>query len=267
MRAAVADYVTALHRAYLAQADTFPPAVRGAMPLLAGGPLHGRRRRGAQPAPAGDAGGARAAARAGGGGRRVAAGARLDAAVLRPRGRAGARADRRGRAGPRTPRCGRALGITTVVYHVVAQPGSGLTPHHAGHVGAGLASGHSAAARDFETIRTRVPRAGGAGRRAGRGGRTRASPARRRCWPGRSPPATRRWRRWPSAEPGPGRGAQGAAGLGGRPPSWPPEPLRDAAREPLPARSPFHARSRRERRLRANASGVRTELAVGGGGR
>ena len=29
MRAAVADYVTALHRAYLAQADTFPPAVRG----------------------------------------------------------------------------------------------------------------------------------------------------------------------------------------------------------------------------------------------
>ena len=49
-----------------------------------------------------------------------------------------------------------ALGVTTTVYHVVAQPGSGLTPHHAGHVGAGLASGHSAAARDFETIRSRV---------------------------------------------------------------------------------------------------------------
>ena len=31
MRAAVADYVTALHQAYLAQADTFPPAVRGAI--------------------------------------------------------------------------------------------------------------------------------------------------------------------------------------------------------------------------------------------
>ena len=42
------------------------------------------------------------------------------------------------------------------MYHVVAQPGSGLTPHHAGHVGSGLASGHSAAARDFETIRSRV---------------------------------------------------------------------------------------------------------------
>ena len=50
-----------------------------------------------------------------------------------------------------------ALGVTTVVYHVVAQPGSGLTPHHAGHIGAGLAAGHTAAARDFETIRTRVP--------------------------------------------------------------------------------------------------------------
>ncbi len=49
-----------------------------------------------------------------------------------------------------------ALGISTTVYHVVAQPGSGLTPHHAGHVGAGLASGDSAAARDFETIRSRV---------------------------------------------------------------------------------------------------------------
>src|SRR4051794_41944595 len=39
MRAAVADYVSALHHAYLATADTFPPAVRGAMPLLTGGPL------------------------------------------------------------------------------------------------------------------------------------------------------------------------------------------------------------------------------------
>src|SRR5688500_13739140 len=35
MRAAVAGYVAALHRAYVAQADTFPPAVRGRMPLLA----------------------------------------------------------------------------------------------------------------------------------------------------------------------------------------------------------------------------------------
>ena len=37
MRAAVAGYITALHGAYLAQANTFAPAVRGRMPLLAGG--------------------------------------------------------------------------------------------------------------------------------------------------------------------------------------------------------------------------------------
>src|ERR1700759_5447553 len=41
MRAAVARYVEEIHRAYLAQALTFPAAVRGGMPLLAPGPLTG----------------------------------------------------------------------------------------------------------------------------------------------------------------------------------------------------------------------------------
>jgi hypothetical protein len=49
-----------------------------------------------------------------------------------------------------------ALGVSTVVYHFVASPGSGLSAHNAAHVGTGLAGGHSAAARDFETIRSRV---------------------------------------------------------------------------------------------------------------
>jgi hypothetical protein len=49
-----------------------------------------------------------------------------------------------------------ALGIRTVVYHFVASPGAGLSGHQAAHVGTGLAGGHSAAARDFETIRSRV---------------------------------------------------------------------------------------------------------------
>ena len=35
----MAAYVEQVHRAYLAQADTFPPAVRGRMALLAGGEL------------------------------------------------------------------------------------------------------------------------------------------------------------------------------------------------------------------------------------
>ena len=49
-----------------------------------------------------------------------------------------------------------ALGVRTVVYHFVAEPGAGLSGHQAAHVGTGLAGGHSAAARDFETIRSRV---------------------------------------------------------------------------------------------------------------
>src|SRR5581483_4022620 len=39
MREAVAHYVSEIHRAYVAQAMTFPAAVRGGMPLLAPGPL------------------------------------------------------------------------------------------------------------------------------------------------------------------------------------------------------------------------------------
>ena len=39
MRAAVAQYVEEIHRAYVAQALTFPAAVRGRMALLAPGPL------------------------------------------------------------------------------------------------------------------------------------------------------------------------------------------------------------------------------------
>jgi hypothetical protein len=38
----------------------------------------------------------------------------------------------------------------------VAEPGAGLSAHQATHVGTGLAGGHSAVARDFETIRSRV---------------------------------------------------------------------------------------------------------------
>src|SRR4249920_3614483 len=39
MRTAVAHYVEEIHRSYVAQALTFPAAVRGRMPLLAPGPL------------------------------------------------------------------------------------------------------------------------------------------------------------------------------------------------------------------------------------
>ncbi|RTL67677.1 MAG: hypothetical protein EKK42_12675 [Pseudonocardiaceae bacterium] len=156
MRAAVADYVTALHRAYLAQADTFAPAVRGAMPLLAGGPpitvaavgvrnLHVlATREGLGPLR----------------GQEVEVPGTLDGLTWTLRFYDPVVVPSLGTLeeddGPAYEGVKAALGIGTVVYHVVAQPGSGLTPHHAGHVGSGLASGHSAAARDFETIRSRV---------------------------------------------------------------------------------------------------------------
>jgi hypothetical protein len=155
MRAAVAAYVTALHRSYLAQADTFAPAVRGAMPLLAGGPLTVA------------AVGARnlhlLATREGLGplrGQEVALDGSLpglawslrfyDPVVVPSLGLVDERE------APAYAEVKHALGLTTVAYHVVAQPGSGLTAHHAGHVGSGLAAQHSAAARDFEVIRARA---------------------------------------------------------------------------------------------------------------
>lgn len=155
MRAAVAEYVTALHRSYLAQADTFAPAVRGRMPLLTGGPLTvaavGARNlhliatheglgplRGQEVSLPGSLPGLAWSLRF------------YDPVVVPALGLVDERAE------PAYAEVKHALGLTTVVYHVVAQPGSGLTPHHAGHVGSGLASGHSSAARDFETIRSRV---------------------------------------------------------------------------------------------------------------
>ena len=156
MRAAVAEYVTALHRAYLAQADTFPPAVRGRLPLLTGSRLTvaavGARNlhllatqealgplRGPEVELSGSLPGMEWALRF------------YDPVVVPALGLIDERET------PAYAEVKHALGVTTTVYHVVAEPGSGLTPHHAGHVGAGLASGHSAVARDFETIRSRVP--------------------------------------------------------------------------------------------------------------
>ncbi len=55
--------------------------------------------------------------------------------------------------GPAGAAVRRALGLTTHLYHLIVQPGSQLTGHHAGHAGAGLAMDHIAAARDFESIR------------------------------------------------------------------------------------------------------------------
>ena len=219
MRAAVAEYVTALHRSYLAQADTFPPAVRGRDAAA-------RRRRRSRSPPSARAtctsrhpGGARAAAGPGGGARPGSLpgldwSLRFYDPVVAPAlglidERAGpAYAEVRARAGRHDGRLPRGrparLGADPAPRRARRRPGS--------------PRGHSAAARDFETIRSRVPRPRGAGRRAGRRRGSRASPGPRRCWPGRSPRTTRRVAALAEARrPGSRRGPQGPAGVGGRP--------------------------------------------------
>ncbi|HEX3337303.1 MAG TPA: hypothetical protein VHS54_12645 [Jatrophihabitans sp.] len=155
MRAAVAAYVHKIHRAYVDQAMTFACAIRGRMALINAGPftvaalgarnLHllatidslGRIR---EPE--------LAVEHAGGG---VTWQVRFcDPAVLP------SLALLNERDGPDFAQVRPALGVGTVLYHVVAQPGAGLSAHQASDVGTGLANGHSAAARDFETIRSRV---------------------------------------------------------------------------------------------------------------
>lgn len=155
MREAVARYVEEIHRAYAAQALTFPAAVRGRMPLLAPGPLtvaavgaHNLHVlatrdplgpvRGQEVELPGSVEGLSWTLRF------------FDPVVLPEL----ALIDES--AGPAFGEVRHALGVNTVVYHFVASPGSGLSAHAAAHVGTGLAGGHSAAARDFETIRSRL---------------------------------------------------------------------------------------------------------------
>ncbi len=159
MRRAVASYITEIHRSYVAQALTFPPGVQGAMPLLgattAGSELTavavGVRHlhllatvdrlgpaRGQEVTVAGEVDGLRWTLRF------------YDPVVLPGLGLIDESQ------GPAFDEVRHALGITTVVYHFTASPGAGLNAHSASHVGTGLANGHSAVARDFETIRSRV---------------------------------------------------------------------------------------------------------------
>jgi hypothetical protein len=155
MRTAVADYVGQIHRSYLSQARTFPPAVRGRLALLAGervqvaavaarnlhvlatreslGPL-----REPEVELAGEMPGLRWTVRF------------FDPVVTPELGLLDERD------GPAFGEIRHVLGIGTVVYHLTAEPGTGLTAHNAMHVGTGLANGHAAADRDFESIRHRA---------------------------------------------------------------------------------------------------------------
>jgi hypothetical protein len=151
MRTAMADYVRTVHQAYLSTAIQQPPAVRGRMKLLesdftvaAAGVqnLHVIATAEVLAAPRGqevafddEADGMHWSLRF------------YDPVVLPA---LGVIDERNGPAGDLVRR---ALGITTYLYHLIVQPGSQLTGHHAGHAGAGLANSHIAEARDFDAIR------------------------------------------------------------------------------------------------------------------
>lgn len=151
MRQAMGDYVRTVHQSYASVAELQPPAVRGRMPLL-GGPftvvaagvrnLHVVATRERLAAPVGP---------------------EVEVEEQLPRMRwtlrffdpvvlpaLGMIDESGGAAGDRVRR---ALGLSTYLYHLIVQPGSELTGHHAGHAGAGLANAHSAEARDFEEMR------------------------------------------------------------------------------------------------------------------
>lgn len=151
MRAAMADYVRQVHQAYLSTGAGQPPAVRSRMRLLGDGltvvaaaarNLHVIATD-EQLAPVSDAevvvqdelGGMAWTLRF------------LDPAVLPQLGMIDESQ------APALEQVRRVIGLATHHYHLVVQPGSQLTDHHAGHAGAGLAMDHLSEARDFETIR------------------------------------------------------------------------------------------------------------------
>lgn len=154
MREVMADYVATVHRAYLTQARMQPPAVQGRMPLLDRpftvaavgvhnlhviatsqtlGPVSGQE---VEQSDSIDG---------------LAWTLRFFDPVVIP---ALGMIDESG--GPASELVRRTLGITTHLYHLIVQPGSQLTAHHAGHAGAGLANSHIADARDFDAIRNRA---------------------------------------------------------------------------------------------------------------
>jgi hypothetical protein len=151
MREAMADYVRAVHQAYLDGASGLPPAEQARLPLLAAGDvtvlavgarnLHVIATTEALPAPQGqevelaDAVGP------------LTWRLRFFDPVIVP---ALGLVDESSEAQPQRIRD--VLGVRTVAYHLSVPPGGGLTGHHALHAGTGLAHAHAAAHRDFDSI-------------------------------------------------------------------------------------------------------------------
>lgn len=156
MRQAMADYVRALHQAYIDSVATLEPAERARLPLLAAREitvvavgarnLHVIGTVESLPDPAGPE--VTVADSVDG----VSWSLRFFDPVVVPSIGMIDEVD-----GPAYDEVKRTLGIRTVVYHLAVPPGGSLTSHHALHAGTGLGHSHAAAARDFDSIRAHAP--------------------------------------------------------------------------------------------------------------
>ena len=156
MRQAMADYVRALHQAYLDAVATLPPAERARLPLITAGRvtvaavgvrmLHVIGTVETLPAPRGP---------------EVEIADSLDDLAWTLRFFDPVVVPALGlideSQGADYDEVRRALGSRTVVYHLAVPPGGTLTAHHALHAGTGLAHAHAAAARDFDALRAHAP--------------------------------------------------------------------------------------------------------------
>ncbi|MBL6632145.1 MAG: hypothetical protein ISP31_06515 [Candidatus Nanopelagicales bacterium] len=159
MRSAMADYVQAVHGAYIDAANALPPGDRARLPLftadtftviVAGARyLHVLATTDKLPAPSGP---------------EVSLEQQLDDMhwtlrffdpVVSP---GLGLIDETREPAPQAVR--ETLGIRSVIYHLSVPPGSGLSAHHAQHAGTGLAHSQAAADRDFTTIAQLRPRDG-----------------------------------------------------------------------------------------------------------
>lgn len=151
MRSAMADYIRAIHQAYLDAANPLPPADRGRLPLFTDRPftviaagtryLHVLATTDALPEPTGPE------VRIEDGVDGLSWTLRFYDPVVAP----GLGLVDESEA-PQPAQVRDTLGVRSVLYHLSVPPGGGLTPHHAQHAGTGLAHSHAAADRDFTTM-------------------------------------------------------------------------------------------------------------------
>ena len=152
----MADYVRAVHQAYLDAAAGLPPAEQARLPLLAAGDvtvlavgarnLHVIATTEALPAPQGQE--VEFADELGPLAWRLRF---FDPVIVPALGLVDETTE------PQPQQVRDVLGVRTVAYHLSVPPGGGLTAHHALHAGTGLAHAHAAASRDFDSIAALAP--------------------------------------------------------------------------------------------------------------